>query len=167
MGTTIWKPVKGFEGQYEVNQVGTVRSRKTGHYRQLKTKHNNLTGYDFLTLSGDDGAETKTIHRIVAEAFLPNPDGLPCVNHKNEVKTDNRVENLEWCTIAYNNSYSSYKRRKKIAAFTPDGVKVATFESVDFAAMFLGVCKAAVSQAVNGSRNSCGGFILKFEEGGN
>ncbi len=167
MGTTVWKPVKGFEGMYEVNQVGTVRSRKTGHCRPLKTKHNNLAGYDFLILFGNSGAKTKTIHRIVAEAFLPNPDGLPCVNHKNEVKTDNRVENLEWCTFAYNSSYSSYKRRKKIAAFTPDGVKVATFESVDFAAMFLGVCKASVSQAVNGRCSSCGGFILKFEEGGN
>ena len=167
MASTIWKPVKGFEEYYEVNNVGSVRSRKTRHCRRLKTKHNDLTGYDFLTLRGDEGPKTKTIHRIVAETFIPNPQGLPYVNHKNEIKTDNRVENLEWCTSSYNNSFSSYKRRKKVEALTLDGVKVATFESVDFAAMFLGVCKSAVSQAVNGHRVSRGGFFLRFKEGDN
>lgn len=158
-----WMPVAGFEGDYEVSNDGLVRSRKTGHCRLLKPKYNKTTGYMFVNLYNHNVEVTKTLHRLVAESFIPNPLNLPCVNHIDECKTNNDVENLEWCTTQYNNDYSAYKRRKNIVVYTIEWEKVATFESVDFAASFLGVTKAAVSMAAKGLRHTCAGFFVRLE----
>lgn len=158
-----WKPVVGYEGLYEVSSIGTVRCRKTGHYRELRQKYNRFTGYYAVDLRKGGTCKTHTVHRLVATAFLPNPEGLPYVNHRDEDKTNNSVENLEWCTSQYNNLYSSHKRRKRIKAYTVDGELLATFESESTAASMLGVAKSAVSQAVKGRRNTCAGLILVME----
>lgn len=158
-----WKPVIGYEGLYEVSSTGEVRCRKSGHYRPITKKFNRFTGYYAVDLRKGGECKTRTIHRIVAEAFLPNPDGLPYVNHKDEDKTNNSVENLEWCTQQYNTLYSSHKRRKRIKAYTVDGELVATFESEFVAAEMLGVTKSAVSQAAKGRRNTCAGLVLVME----
>ena len=159
-----WKPIAGYEGLYEVSDVGTVRCRKSDHYRLMKLKYNRFTGYYAVDLRKDGKCKTFSVHRLVATAFLPNPDGLPYVNHKDEDKTNNCVSNLEWCTSEYNNLYSSYKRRKKVEAYTVDGELLATFESVDTAAQMLGVTKSAVSQAANGIHGTCLGLVLKTKE---
>lgn len=156
-----WRPVVGFEGKYEVSNHGDIRSRKTGHYRILKSRINKLTGYRFIILGYDGKSSTKTIHRIVAEAFVPNPCGLNVVNHIDENKLNNDASNLEWCDIAHNNRHSSYKRRKSVLAYEPDGVLIAKFNSIETASRFLGVTKAAVSMALKGDRSSCAGFVLK------
>ena len=160
---TEWRPIEGFEGCYEVNAKGDVRSRKTGHYRLLKPKLNRKTGYRFVILYNGETTATKTLHRLVAEAFLPNPDGLQYVNHINEDKADNRVENLEWCTPHYNNEYSKAKRFKPVSLYTVDGEKLATFVSAKAASEVLGVSKTLVSEAANGNRHTCSGFIVKYE----
>lgn len=159
---TQWREIAGYDGDYEVSDQGVVRSRKTGHYRSLKNKHNRFTGYDYVILSG----KTHSVHRLVASAFLPNPSGLPFVNHKNEDKTDNRVENLEWCTESYNNEYSKHKRYKPIDLYTPDGEKLCTFTSERAAAELLGVCKAAVCSALKTPNRTCQGFVLKYSKDG-
>ncbi len=162
MGGTIWRAVKGYEGEYEVSNTGRVRSRKTGHCQEMKLKYNRYTGYNYVILFRKGDSKTRSVHRLVAEVFVPNPNGYPAVNHKDEVKTNNNASNLEWCTQQYNNIYSKHKRYKKINVFTPEGELLATFESGVFLADFLGVSKGAVTNALKGKNTSCAGFVLKY-----
>lgn len=160
-----WRPIAGYEGLYEVSDDGQVRSRKTGHCRAIKPKANKYTGYLAVNLRKNGSCITRTVHRLVAEAFLPNPDGLQYVNHIDEDKTNNRVENLEWCTPSYNNHFSSYKRRKRVVVYSVEGDLLATFESESIAASLLGVSKSTVSQALTGAHQTCSGLVFKFERG--
>lgn len=107
----VWKDIEGYEGRYQVSNMGRVKSltRKVWNYtkpgRVLKpgAKRN---GYLHVALSNGDKIEKHAhVHRLVAKAFIPNPDNLPEVNHKNLNKSDNRVENLEWCTSRYNKAH--------------------------------------------------------------
>lgn len=111
----IWRPVKDFEGYYEVSNLGRVRSidrvvvDKTGRKQfkkgtMLKYRPDRQ-GYCIVSLSIDRHYTTKCVHTLVAEAFIPNPDNLPQVNHKDEDKSNNIVKNLEWCTAKYNANY--------------------------------------------------------------
>lgn len=116
----IWKDIKGYEGIYQVSNLGSVRSleRKIMHgdgkpytvkEKMLKpaiTSH----GYQSVHFSIDNLAKIFKVHRLVAEAFIENPNNLPSINHKDEIKTNNAVENLEWCTVQYNNTYGDYNR---------------------------------------------------------
>lgn len=110
----IWKDVKGFEGLYQVSNLGRVRSldrRKNNHFfrgrilRQPKDKD----GYCLVTLNDGKRSKMGRVHRLVALAFIPNPENLPEVNHIDENKENNRIDNLEWCTTKYNLTYGSRK----------------------------------------------------------
>lgn len=111
-----WRPVNGYEGLYEVSSLGRVKSlnyNHTGREKILKSgKHRD--GYLQVDLCKNGKRKMFRVHRLVAEAFLPNHEGLPEVNHRNEDKTNNCVSNLEWCSSKYNTNYGS--RNKKIAA---------------------------------------------------
>ena len=114
----IWKPVVGYEGLYEVSNLGRVKSlnyRRTGKEGILSLKPNER-GYVCVKLSKNGKKKDYKVHRLVAEAFIPNPNNLPQVNHKIddfEHRSDNRVENLEWCTAEYNANYGT--RNKKLS----------------------------------------------------
>lgn len=110
----IWKDIEGYEGLYQVSNLGRVKSLD----RLVKTNINNVeerlfrgkelsydigkNGYVYVCLFLNGKGKRKSIHRIVAEAFIPNPDNKPQVNHINTIRADNRVENLEWCTHTEN-----------------------------------------------------------------
>ena len=105
-----WRAVPGYEGLYEVSNKGNVRNvRRNTLLRLPKTND----GYIRVSLYKNGIMTCFQVHRLVAEAFLPNPDNLPQVNHKNEVKSDNCVDNLEWCTAKYNNNYGSRKDKAR------------------------------------------------------
>ncbi len=122
----VRKPIKGYEDYYEVDQFGRVFAKErtihvTDHdreydkhlpSRQMKQSV-HTKGYKTVPLTKDGVCTTKFVHRLVAEAFIPNPDDLPFVNHIDEDKTNNFVENLEWCTEQYNSTYG--KAREKHA----------------------------------------------------
>ena len=121
MEKEIWKPIKGFVGYYEISNFGNVRSvkryvriRRGVRIVQSRNKEQFLSpkGYLLVALFKEQKCKKLFVHRLVAFAFVPNPKNLPFINHKNEIKTDNRVENLEWCTAEYNDNYGS--RNEKI-----------------------------------------------------
>lgn len=103
----IWKNIMGFNG-YQVSNIGRVRSLKT--YKILKQTINNK-GYKILGLSKRGKMSTFLVHRLVADAFIPNPNKLPCINHKDENPLNNCVSNLEWCDQKYNINYGSHTNR--------------------------------------------------------
>ena len=131
----IWKDIKGYEGLYKVSNYGNVKSlnyNHTGKERLLKPK---IETYYRITLSNYGVVKLYLIHRLVAEAFIPNPDNLPQVNHKDENKHNNHVYNLEWCTNKYNLNYGTVKEKiakalsKKVYQYTLDGEFVREWKS--------------------------------------
>lgn len=104
-----WRDVVGYEGIYQVSNLGNVRSVLADeHYRAKMLKpHEQTNGYLFVNLWKDKTPKHKTLHRLVAEAFIPNPDKLPCVNHKDEDKHNNCADNLEFCDHKYNINHGS------------------------------------------------------------
>lgn len=120
--TEVWKEIDGLEGEYAVSSKGRVKNLKTNRILGGGVKSN---GYKQVYLKG----KTYTVHRLVALAFIPNPENLPEVNHKNEDKRDNNVDNLEWCSRTYNVNHSIYKCSCKIKQITKDGEFVKIWES--------------------------------------
>ena len=118
----IWKDIEGLEGEYAISNKGNVKNLKTG--RILGERYGNH-GYRFVNLKGKE----YTVHRLVALAFIPNPNNLPQVNHIDEKKNNNNVSNLEWCSASYNTNYSIYKCSCKIKQLTKDSELVKTWES--------------------------------------
>ena len=108
-----WRAVPGYEGLYEVSNKGNVRNVRRNTLLRL-SKTNN--GYIRISLCKNGIKTGLTVHRLVAELFIPNPDNLPEVNHKDEDKTNNRVENLEWCDHKYNMNYGTRNIRAKETA---------------------------------------------------
>lgn len=107
----IWKPICGFEGLYEVSNLGRVKSLKYGKEKILKQIKDKF-GYLHVILCKNGTKKTSKVHRLVGNAFIPNPNNLPIINHKDEKKENNIVENLEWCTVKYNNTYGSCIQRR-------------------------------------------------------
>ena len=113
MTEEIWRPIEGYEGLYEVSNLGRVRSLdrydSRNQFRKGRIMKQNNDGRDYMSIQLCLNGKLKKyfVHRLVAEAFLPNPDNLPQVNHKDEDKSNNRVDNLEWCTAKYNLSYGT------------------------------------------------------------
>ena len=121
----IWKDIEGYEGLYQVSNKGRVKSLSRLVVRVGKpnyiTKEKILkcselkgTGYPVVSLGSNNNFKSMLVHRLVAQAFIPNPDNLPCVNHKDETRNNNDVRNLEWCTQKYNCNYGTARQRNSL-----------------------------------------------------
>lgn len=153
----IWKDIDGYNGLYQISNLGRVKSLgRRGKGCSLEDrvlKHNiNKDGYHLVNLKDvNHVAKWYSVHRLVALHFIPNPNNLPIINHKDEDKSNNYMDNLEWCTIQYNNSYGTVVERqsnnkkgqsnewlnKPILQYSLEGEFIAEFDSTTQAAQFL------------------------------
>lgn len=129
MENEIWKDVPGYEGIYLVSNLGRVKRLPLGKQWPYRRTHNNIRklkvskeGYYVVNLSKDNKVKWFGVHRLVAMAFIPNPLNLPWINHKNENKLDNNVDNLEWCDARYNTCYGSGRERQKASRKLSDPI---------------------------------------------
>ena len=168
--TEIWKDIEGYNGKYQVSNLGRVKSFAQDRLNgKIKTGSFTHKGYLTFALYDNDGNKKfHPIHRLVAEAFIPNPDNLLQVNHKDEDKTNNRVYNLEWCTNEYNHNYGTRNERvgeankccpttsKPVKAILSDGTEE-YYQSIGEAERQLGLPHANIVRALKGRRKHCGG----------
>ena len=109
-----WKDIKGYEGRYQISSFGRVKSlnyRCTGREKILDFKSTNSRGYVIAKLCKEGKVKSYTVHKLVAEAFIPNPNNYKEINHRDENKINNHVSNLEWCTRKYNCNYGTRNKR--------------------------------------------------------
>jgi len=172
----IWKSVIGYEGRYEVSNLGRVRSlnRKTAHknfvaYRKGKVMSQSLDKDGYLLLRLCNGrCLMKKVHRLVAMAFIPNPKNKPCINHIDNNPSNNHVNNLEWVTYKENSIYrdkqgrnGSWRRYRPVIQFTVDNKKIAEYKSIKSAVHETGI--VTISDALKGRQHTAGGYIWEYK----
>lgn len=153
-----WRTIEGFE-DYEISNEGQVFSHKSNKFLSPWLSGR---GYLQVGLRKDGRTYTKTVHRLVAKTFIPNPNNLPVVNHLDENQTNNRVENLEWCSQEHNVKYSSYKNWKPVASYNLQGELIAEYPCLTAAAEAVGRSKASINHCLTGRTKTCAGFIWKY-----
>lgn len=170
MTKEIWKDIKGFEGKYQVSNKGNVRSLKYNQQNVIKNIKPVLKkGYWHVCLYKYNQCKLYPIHRLVGIAFIPNPNNLPIINHKDEVKTNNNVDNLEWCTNEYNLNYGTARERAKlnhhkmINSYNLNGEYLKTYYSVTEAKKDLNI--SGISNVLKGRYKHCGGYTFRYYDG--
>lgn len=165
--TEEWMPVAGFEGLYEISNFGNVKSLCAGRwgYTIMRKPVPDKDGYLTVNLKKNGKYKSAKIHRLVAQAFLENPNDFPEVNHKDEDKTNNRVDNLEWCTRKYNQNYNGHPKIycKPVVKMTDDGEVVGQYDSVTAAEKANGIKKGCISAVLTGRRKRTGGFRWQYQ----
>lgn len=163
----IWKDIEGYEGLYQVSNMGRVRSLRRNIILKSKRETNE---YERVVLSTNNIPKLYSIHRLVAMAFIPNPNNYPIVNHKDEDRTNNRVDNLEWCTQKYNVNYGTgiakraRSQSKKVLQFKPDGTFVKEWESTMEIGRAMNKSQAHIVDVCNGKRRIAYGYIWKYKK---
>lgn len=186
-----WKSIIGYEGLYEVSNKGNVKSLKRAVSVEKKGNSYNKTieekikvpsidnkGYLRVGLHNSTGRKTFMVHRLVASAFIPNPENKPCINHKDENKTNNNVENLEWCTEWENSIYGNRSRKigekvsqvphtwlyRPVLQYSIKGDFIKEFKSLKEAANTVGAKGYAnIQSCCKGRIKSAMGFIWKYK----
>ena len=159
----IWKDKKDYEGHYQVRNFGRVKSIKFGK-EIIMNLNPNSSGYLLVNLCKDGTVKAFAVHRLVAEAFIPNPYNLPQVNHRDENKLNNNVDNLEWCTNEYNINYGTRTERysKTVLQYTLDGEFVREWASANECGRN-GFNPRRVGDCCRGERKTHKGYIWKFK----
>jgi len=164
-------PIPGYGRFYSIDKTGNIYS----HYRKrLLIPKTDKDGYKEVSLRRDGISKCYRVHRLVAITFIPNPNNYPVVNHINEIKDDNRVENLEWCTVEYNDNYGSRnskmsrtKQKKPVLQLDLNGNIVAQYRGVKEAMLLTGINRNCIREVIRGNRTTAGGYVWKYKEARN
>lgn len=163
----IWVPVANCDG-YHISNLGRVKSCKRSTPK-LKPQYIDKYGYSIVVLTVENRTVTRKVHRLVAEAFIPNPDNKPYINHKDENKLNNRVDNLEWVTPLENNIFGTrlmrvlQKTQKVVNQYDMQGRFIARYESVSVAAKMTNISQSNISHCLRGNQKSAGGYKWDYE----
>lgn len=165
-----WRPVVGFEGLYEVSNMGRVKSL---NYNGAKGKEHLLHQYEVggsnreyfqVSLYNKGNKKIRYVHTLVAQAFIPNPHNLPCVNHKDECKHNNHADNIEWCTYYYNVHYGTAIQRKckKVRQYDLNGYFIREWDSSIQIEEELGISRYSVRKCCQKKLPHVRGYIWKY-----
>lgn len=178
-----WRDIVGYEGEYQVSNLGNVRSvtkkvrTKNGAYATKKgkmlTQTKRTKGYLCVNLSSNGKSRCVEIQRLVAVAFIPNPNNYPCVNHKDENKENNSADNLEWCTYSYNNTYGECRKKasasrvngklsKRVYQYDTDMNLICEYPSLAEVKRIFGYDASKISLCARGVRKTAYGFVWKY-----
>ena len=165
----IWKDIEGYEGLYQISNKGRVKSLKYGKER-IRTPVITNDGYLNVILYKNTTAQHRLIHRLVAEAFIPNQDNLPEINHRDENKKNNCVENLEWCDRGYNVNYGTRNERITgrpsiaILQYSKSREFIKEWQSSREVERVLGIDNSNITKCCKGKRKYAGSFIWRYKE---
>ena len=166
----IWKDIEGYNGDYQISNLGRVKSFKCNKEKIL-SPYKNKSGY--YTIGLKTGKETKyfRVHRLVAKAFIPNPNNYPFINHKDETRDNNAVANLEWCTAKYNSNYGhsaqkiSISNGKTVCQYDLKGNLINKFHSAREAGKALNVRYQRITARCRGEIKKPGKLLIwKYED---
>ena len=166
-----WKEIKGFEGIYAVNEDGKVLNLTNG---KILKNRKHKTGYLSVILYKDKKYKSKLVHRLVAEAFLSREEGKPFVNHKDENKENNCIENLEWCSKIYNSNYGTIsqriknrrghepRRKKPIIQKDKNGNIIQIWDSIGEASRATKTARNSIFECCRGKNKTANGFMWNY-----
>lgn len=164
----IWVDIRGYDGKYQVSNLGRIKSlnyNRTGKPR-IMLPHEGKDGALSVQLCKDGAIKMFRVHRLVADAFIPNPTNSPEINHKDENPKNNSVSNLEWCDRVYNNNYGTRTERASATLSKPvvqlfEGKFVAVYRSAKEASQKTGISHKNIRRCCRGERKTAGGYEWK------
>lgn len=163
----IWVDIVGYDGLYSISNLGRVASHHQDKHRILKTPANSR-GYAYVDLSQNGVRKSFRVHVLVAEHFIPKPHGQVEVNHKDEDKLNNRVDNLEWCTKSYNLTYGTRIERqrakvgKPIIQYSKAGEYICSYDSIRQASRTVGISAPHIVRCCKKINPYSGGFVWRY-----
>lgn len=158
----IWKDIEGYEGLYKISSLGRVSTTKRkGTNQHVISQHDDRHGYLQVQLFKHGVGKRFKIHRLIAQAFIPNPENKPTVDHINRNRRDNSIGNLRWAT--YSEQRSNQTSGEKVVVATKDNDNF-TFSSVSECARFIGSNSGNVTACCKGKRKSVCGYSIKYKE---
>ena len=166
-----WVDVVGYEGHYAISNLGRIANLRS-RCRILHPTTHRTNGYSYVHLSRNGIAKLFRVHVLVAKHFVPNPHGLLEVNHKDEDKSNNRADNLEWCTRKYNVNYGTAQQRRRekqrakvgtpVVQYSKTGEYIHTYGYIAEASQIVGTSVSNIVNCCKRRKPSAGGFVWRY-----